>query len=159
MGGNSLTRRRLLAGTATAAAAGLAGCTGGRTLQRFNPFWDPPITMKVIAASGDETDVKCVLPEEAVEKHVPLKNAMRSLADADAGERVVKGLSTDTGRAISDTLTQQCENVGGLYRYEGRWYLVGLTFKAQDDHQEYHDDQGEDHEHGGSPTATETPSN
>jgi hypothetical protein len=49
-------------------------------------------------------------------------------------------------------LTRQCgEDVGGLYNYEGAWYLLGLTFKAQEDHQDHHDQQSEN---GG--TATET---
>lgn len=153
---DGITRRRLLATGAAATAVSLAGCTGTGSLNRLNPFWDPPITMKVVAASGDETDVTCTLPANAVENHPLLQNAMEKLADADTGTTVKKGMTTERGQAISNTLTAQCETVGGLYRYDGEWYLVGLTFKAQEDHQEHHEDDGHDH---GNETATATAEN
>lgn len=154
----SVTRRNLLAGGATAATAGLAGCTSSGSLNRLNPFWDAPIEMKVVAASGEETDVTCSLPAGAVEDHPVLRDAMAELADADPRTTVTRKLTTDEGRAISDTFTEHCETVGGLYEYEGNWYLVGLTFEAQSDHREYHDD-GHDHgdgSDGGATTATST---
>lgn len=150
----SLSRRQLLAGGATAATVGLAGCSASPGLNRLNPFWDPPIEMKVVAAAGEESDVTCRLPAEAVERHPVLQDAMEELADAEPRTKVTRGLTTDEGRAISDTFTEQCETAGGLYRYEGNWYLVGLTFEAQGDHQDYHDDG---HDHGnGTATGTET---
>lgn len=152
----STTRRRLLAGGVTAAAASLAGCSAPASVNRLNPFWDAPIVMKVVAASGEETDVKCELPAEAVEQHPVMKSAMEKLADAEPRTKVTRKLTTEEGQAISNTFTEQCESVGGLYSYEGNWYLVGLTFKAQSDHQEYHED-GDDHDHGNG-TTTQTQS-
>lgn len=150
---SSVSRRSLLAAGATVTLAGLAGCTD-EDVARLNPLWDPPITMKVIAASGDETDVTCTLETEAVEELPELRRPLETLADAEDGERIVKGVTEDTGTAISNMLTRQCgEDVGGLYRYEGEWYLMGLTFEAQADHQDHHDGQDG---HDGSETATPT---
>lgn len=154
---HEVTRRRLLAGGATAGLVGLAGCTAPASVNRLNPFWDAPIEMKVVLAAEDQTDVRCELPDSAVEDHPVMQGAMDALADAEVGDRVTRKLSTEEGQAISNTFTEQCEKVGGLYEYKGNWYLVGLTFEAQSDHQEYHD--GEEHDHGrsGNTTATETP--
>jgi hypothetical protein len=156
---HTVTRRRLLAGGATAASVALAGCTAPASVNRLNPFWDAPIEMKVVHAAEDQTDVRCELPDSAVEDHPVMQGAMEELADAEVGERVTRKLSTEEGQAISNTFTEQCETVGGLYEYQGNWYLVGLTFEAQSDHQEYHD--GTDHDHSGgsgNTTATETSS-
>lgn len=158
MARNGPTRRGLLAGGAVATAVLLAGCTGNESLNRLNPFWNPPITMTVVAASGDETDTTCSLSAEAVERHPPLQSAMEKLADAEPGTKVTKGLTTETGQAISNTFTEHCQAVGGLYRYDGEWYLVGLTFKSQDDHRESHEN-GDGHDHGNGTETTETPAN
>jgi hypothetical protein len=148
-----LSRRRLLAAGTTAALAALAGCTE-EDLNRLNPLWDPPIEMKVIAASGDETDVTCTLDADAVAEIPELERPLAELADADDGERIVKGLTSDTGTEISNTLTRQCgDDVGGLYEYKEEWYLMGLTFEAQEDHQDHHDEQGG---HDGNETDTST---
>ena len=149
----NLSRRRLLAAAGTATLGGLAGCTTDE-LNRLNPLWDAPITMKLIAASGDETDVTCTIESDAVSDLPELKEALESLADAEDGQRVVKGLTTETGQEISNMLARQCgEDVGGLYKYEDAWYLLGLTFKAQEDHQAHHEAQGG---HTATDTATET---
>jgi hypothetical protein len=148
----NLSRRRLLAAAGTATLGGLAGCTSDE-INRLNPLWDAPITMKLIAASGDETDVTCTIESDAVSDLPELKEPLDSLADAEDGQRVVKGLTTATGQQISNMLTKQCgEDVGGLYNYEGSWYLLGLTFKAQEDHQDHHEQQG-----GHTGTETDTP--
>jgi hypothetical protein len=151
-----LSRRRLLAAAGSASLAGLAGCTD-EEVNRLNPLWEPPITMKVIAASGDETDVTCSLDADAVSDLPELRESLERLADADDGDRIVKGLTTETGQEISNMLTRQCDDgsVGGLYNYEGAWYLLGLTFEAQEDHQDHHEEQGG---HGGTENATATES-
>lgn len=147
-----LTRRKLLAAAGTATLGGLAGCTD-EEVNRLNPLWEPPITMKVIAASGDETDVRCTIASGALSDLPELRRSLETLADAEDGERVVKGLTIETGQEISNMLTRQCEDdVGGLYNYDGSWYLLGLTFKAQEDHQNHHDQQSEQ-----SDTATDSP--
>lgn len=148
-----LSRRRLLAAAGTATLAGLAGCTD-EEVNRLNPLWDPPITMKLIAASGDETDVSCTLEPDAVAEIPELREPLETLADAEDGQRIVRGLTSGTGQEISNMLTRQCEDaVGGLYQYEGEWYLLGLTFKAQEDHQAHHEQQGG---HGGTDNTTAT---
>lgn len=148
-----LSRRRLLAAAGTATLGGLAGCTTDE-INRLNPLWDAPITMKLIAASGDETDVTCTIESDAVSDLPELEEPLEALADADDGQRVVKGLTTETGQEISNMLARQCdEDVGGLYKYEDAWYLLGLTFKAQEDHQNHHEAQGG---HTGTDTSTET---
>jgi hypothetical protein len=131
----------------------LAGCTD-EEVARLNPFWDAPITMKVIAASGDETETTCTLDAATVDDIPELRRPLERLSDAADGRRIVKGITTDTGQEISNLLTRQCEDsVGGLYRYEGEWFLMGLTFEAQEDHQQHHEEQGG---HGGNETDTET---
>lgn len=148
-----LSRRRLLAAAGTATLAGFAGCTE-EEINRLNPLWGAPITMKVIAASGDETDVTCTLETEAVADFPELRDPLERLADAEDGQRIEKGLTTETGQEISNMLTRQCDDaVGGLYQYEGQWYLLGLTFKAQEDHQAHHDQNGG---HGGTDNGTAT---
>ena len=148
-----ISRRRLLAAAGTATLGGLAGCTTDE-INRLNPLWDAPITMKLIAASGDETDVTCTIEPDAVSDLPELEEPLDALADAEDGQRVVKGLTTETGQEISNMLARQCgEDVGGLYKYEDAWYLLGLTFKAQEDHQNHHEQQGG---HTGTATPTET---
>lgn len=148
-----LSRRRLLAAAGTASLAGLAGCTEEQ-VKRLNPLWQPPITMTLIAAGGDETDVRCRIEPEAVAELPELRGPLETLAGADTGRRIVKGLTIETGQEISNMLTRQCgDDVGGLYKYEGEWYLLGLTFEAQEDHQDHHEQQGG---HGGNETDTAT---
>lgn len=148
-----LSRRRLLAAAGTVTLAGLAGCTE-EELNRLNPLWEPPIVMTVIVASGDETDVTCTLDPEAVADLPELRGPLETLAGAEDGQRIVKGLTTETGQEISNVLTRQCSDaVGGLYEYEGEWYLLGLTFEAQEDHQAHHDEQAG---HDGTENATDT---
>lgn len=148
-----LSRRRLLAAAGTATLVGLAGCTD-EEVNRLNPLWDPPITMQVIAADGDETDVTCTLETDAVADLPELREPLETLADAEDGQRIVKGLTTETGQEISNMLTRQCDDaVGGLYNYEDEWYLLGLTFEAQEDHQAHHEEQGG---HGGTDNSTAT---
>ena len=147
-----LSRRKLLAAAGTATLGGLAGCTD-EEVNRLNPLWEPPITMKVIAASGDETDVSCTLAADALSDLPELRRPLETLADAEDGQRIVKGLTIETGQEISNMLARQCDDqIGGLYSYDGSWYLLGLTFKAQEDHQDHHDQQG-----GHSDTATDSP--
>lgn len=154
MGDSRLSRRRLLAAGATATLGALAGCTD-EEVARLNPLWDAPIEMKVIAASGEETDTTCELEAEEVDAIPELRRPLERLSGAEDGQRIVKGLTTSTGQEISNTLTRQCgDSVGGLYQYEGEWYLMGLTFEAQEDHQQHHEEQGG---HGGNETGTETP--
>jgi hypothetical protein len=151
-----LSRRRLLAAAGTVTLTGLAGCTD-EDVNRLNPLWDPPIIMTVLAANGDETDVTCTLGPNAVSGLPELREPLERLTDAEDGERIVKGLTTETGQEISNRLTRQCDDgaVGGLYEYEGEWYLLGLTFEAQEDHQDHHEEQGG---HGGTANATATDS-
>jgi len=153
VGDRALSRRRLLAAGATAVPGALAGCTDDE-VARLNPLWDAPITMTVIAASGDETGTTCTLDSEKVDEIPELRRPLERLSSAEDGQRVVKGLTTDTGQEISNLLTTECgDAVGGLYQYEGEWYLMGLTFEAQEDHQQHHEEQGG---HDGNETATET---
>lgn len=155
MGGPRLSRRRLLAAGATATLGALAGCTD-EEVARLNPLWDAPITMKVIVASGDETETTCQLDTDLVAEIPELHRPLERLSGADDGRRIVKGLTTETGQEISNLFTRQCEDsVGGLYRYDGEWFLIGLTFEAQEDHQEHHENQDG---HDGSETDSETES-
>lgn len=154
MGDRPLSRRRLLAAGATATLGGLAGCTD-EEVARLDPLWDAPIEMKVIVASGDETDTSCRLDAEKVDEIPELRRPLQRLSGAEDGRRIVKGLTTATGQEISNMLTRQCgDSVGGLYEYEGEWFLMGLTFEAQEDHQQHHEEQGG---HGGGDTETATP--
>lgn len=135
----TLTRRALLAASTATALTGLAGCTAAERA-RLNPLAAPPVSMTVIRASGDETETSCRLETEAVAAVPALEKPLDSLHDADDGKRVEKGLSIATGREISNTFTRQCDgDVGGLYRYEEAWYLIGLTYRDQADHQEHHE--------------------
>jgi hypothetical protein len=147
-----LSRRRLLAAGATATLVGTAGCTAAERA-RLNPFAEPPVSMTAIRASGDETETSCSLDAEAVSEIPELQNPLDELADADDGDRVERGLSIATGRQISNLFTRQCDgDVGGIYRYDGAAYLIGLTYRDQADHQDHHDHLAE------SATETETPS-
>ncbi|MFD1525462.1 hypothetical protein, partial [Halolamina salina] len=118
---------------------------------RLNPFAEPPVSMTVIRASGDETETRCSLDAEAVAEIPELQNPLDGLADADDGERVERGLSIATGRQISNLFTRQCDgDVGGIYRYDGAAYLIGLTYRDQADHEAHHEHLAE------SATDTET---
>lgn len=133
------SRRQLLAAVGAATATGLAGCTAAERA-RLNPLAEPPVTMKVVAASGDETEVTCQLDEDAVTEIPALQNPLDELDGAEEGERVERGLSIPEGREISNFFTQQCEeDAGGLVSYDGSWYLVGLTYRDQADHEDHHD--------------------
>lgn len=154
MTNSPLSRRRLLAAGATATLGALAGCTD-EEVARLNPLWDAPITMKVIVASGDETETTCRLDADRVEEIPELRRPLERLSGADDGRRIVKRLTTSTGQEISNLFTRQCEDsVGGLYQYEGEWFLIGLTFEAQEDHQQHHENMGG---HNGSATESSTP--
>jgi hypothetical protein len=133
------TRRKLLAAVGTATVTGLAGCTAAERT-RLNPFAEPPVSITVLRASGDETETTCRLDADAVDDVPELREPLEELADADDGERLERGLSIATGREISNLFTRQCDDdVGGLYRYDGVWYLIGLTYRDQADHQDHHD--------------------
>lgn len=139
MADGRLSRRKLLAAGTVTALTGLAGCTAADRA-RLNPFAEPPVSMTVIRASGDETETTCRLDAEAVADIPELQDPLDRLNDADDGERVEKGLSIATGREISNMFTRQCEDdVGGIYRYDGAAYLIGLTYRDQADHQDHHD--------------------
>jgi hypothetical protein len=134
-----LSRRRLLAAGATATLVGTAGCTAAERA-RLNPFAEPPVSMTVIRASGDETETRCSLDTDAVAEVPELQNPLDELADAEDGDRVDRGLSIATGREISNLFTRQCDGeVGGIYRYDGAAYLIGLTYRDQADHEEHHE--------------------
>ncbi len=133
------TRRKLLAAVGTATATGLAGCTAAERA-RLNPFAEPPVSMTVVRASGEESETRCTLETEAVAEIPKLRDPLDELADAEDGDRVERGLSIATGREISNTFTRQCDgDVGGIYRYDGAAYLIGLTYRDQADHQDHHD--------------------
>jgi len=149
---SGLSRRRLLAAGATATLVGTAGCTAAERA-RLNPFAEPPVSMTVIRASGDETETRCSLDTEAVAEIPELQGPLDELTDADDGERIERGLSIATGRQISNLFTRQCDgDVGGIYRYDGAAFLIGLTYRDQADHEEHHEHLAE------SETETETPS-
>jgi len=153
---DSPTRRRLLAAIGAAATTGLAGCTAAERA-RLNPFAEPPVSLTVIRASGDESETRCRLDPEAVDEIPELRDPLDELTDAQDGERVHRGLSIATGRELSNLFTRQCDDgVGGVYRYDGAAYLIGLTYRDQAAHQDHHD-----HLAGNDTTtddATETPS-
>jgi hypothetical protein len=147
---SGLSRRRLLAVGATATLVGTAGCTAAERA-RLNPFAEPPVSMTVIRASGDETETRCSLDSEAVAEVPELQGPLDELTDADDGERVERGLSLATGRQISNLFTRQCDgDVGGIYRYDGAAFLIGLTYRDQADHEDHHEHLAE--------SETETPS-
>ena len=149
------TRRKLLAAVGTAAATGLAGCTAAERA-RLNPFAEPPVSMTVIRANGDESETRCGLAADAVAEIPELQGPLDELSDAEDGERVERGLSIPTGREISNMFTRQCDgDVGGIYRYDGTAYLIGLTYRDQSAHQEHHEQLGND-SHGGTDDDTET---
>lgn len=134
------TRRKLLAAVGTATATGLVGCTAAERA-RLNPFAEPPVSMTVIRASGDESQTRCSLATDAVTEIPELRNPLDELNDAADGERVERGLSIPTGREISNLFTRQCDgDIGGIYRYDGAAYLIGLTYRDQADHQDHHED-------------------
>jgi len=150
------TRRKLLAAVGTAAATGLAGCTAAERA-RLNPFAEPPVSMTVIRANGDESETRCSLDADAVAEIPELQAPLDELNDAEDGDRIHRGLSIPTGREISNTFTRQCDGeIGGIYRYDGAAYLIGLTYRDQSAHQEHHDRLGND-SHGGTDDGTETP--
>lgn len=136
------TRRKLLAAVGAATATGLAGCTAAERA-RLNPFAEPPVSMTVIRANGDESQTRCSLAADAVAEIPALQNPLDELNDADDGERVERGLSIPTGREISNMFTRQCDgDIGGIYRYDGAAYLIGLTYRDQADHQDHHEQLG-----------------
>ena len=155
---NDPTRRKLLAAAGAVAATGLAGCTAAERA-RLNPFAEPPVSMTVIRATGDESETRCGLAADAVADIPELQNPLDELNDAEDGDRIHRGLSIPTGREISNFFTRQCgDEIGGIYRYDGAAYLIGLTYRDQSAHQEHHDRLGNE-SHGGTDdgSATETP--
>lgn len=154
----SPTRRRLLAAVGAAGTTGLAGCTAAERA-RLNPFAAPPVSMTVIRASGDESETTCRLDADGVAEIPELQGPLDELNDADDGERVERGLSIATGREISNFFTRQCEDdVGGIFRYDGAAYLIGLTYRDQADHQDHHEHLANESETGTDEgTGTETP--
>ena len=152
------TRRRLLAAVGAAATTALAGCTAPERA-RLNPFAEPPVSMTVIRADGDESGISCRLDPQAVAEIPALQEPMDSLNDAADGDRIDRGLSVATGRQISNMFTRQCgTDVGGIYRYDGAAYLVGLTYRDQTDHDDHHDHLANESGTGtDGETATETP--
>ncbi len=152
------TRRQLLAAVGATAATGLAGCTAAERA-RLNPFAEPPVSMTVIRAAGDESETICRLDADGVAGIPELRGPLDELDDAADGERVHRGLSIATGRQISNFFTRQCEDdVGGIYRYDGAAYLIGLTYRDQAAHQDHHDHLANESETGTDDgTDTETP--
>ena len=151
---DSPTRRRLLAAVGVAATTALAGCTAAERA-RLNPFAEPPVSMTVIRAAGDESETSCRLDPDAVAAVPELAGPLDELNDAEDGERIHRGLSIATGRELSNLFTRQCEDdVGGIYRYDGAAYLIGLTYRDQADHEEHHEQLANETNDG---TDTETP--
>jgi|AntRauTorcE11898_2_1112593.scaffolds.fasta_scaffold05101_2 hypothetical protein len=155
------TRRKLLAAVGTVTATGLAGCTAAERA-RLNPFAEPPISMTVVRATGDESETRCTLDADAVAEIPVLQNPLDELADAEDGERIHRGLSIQKGREISNMFTRQCDGeIGGIYRYEGAAYLIGLTYRDQADHQDHHEHLGNETDDSGADGTesdeTETP--
>lgn len=151
------TRRKLLAAVGAATATGLAGCTAAERA-RLNPFAEPPISMTVVRATGDESETRCSLDADAVAEIAVLQNPLDELADAEDGERIHRGLSIEKGREISNMFTRQCDGeIGGIYRYEGAAYLIGLTYRDQADHQDHHEHLATETDNDTATDDTETP--
>jgi hypothetical protein len=96
-------------------------------------------------AAGDETDVRCELSASFVGEYPPLKRVLDAAADNDPGEWAGTGLSEERGTALGDALVEHCdEETRGLYRYDGDWFFLSLSFRDA----QAHDEAEGDHHHG-----------
>lgn len=132
-----MERRTVLAGVAAGLGFGTVGAYG------MGVFDDPPITLKVFNADGDETDVTCDLPDGFLDDKPVLADLVREAQGNPVDEPATQQISRDRAGTILSDLESHCETVGGLYRIQGDWFFISMS--GEDTHG--HGDGGHDHEH------------
>lgn len=130
-----MNERSLLAGIAIAVlVAALVGAAAA-----FSGDGGDPVAVRATEAAGNETDVRCDLPADAVEDHPALAAVVADARNQSPGTWAERGVSVETGEEIVATLEWHCETVGGIYVIDGEPFLISLPIRD--------DDVAHDHEH------------
>jgi len=119
-----MQRREVLAGVSGLAGIGTLGAYG------LGVFDDPPFTLKVYNADGDETDVTCDLPDDFLADKPVLSELVDDARDNSATEPAARGISRDRAAAILSDLESNCETTGGLYDIQGEWFFISISGEA-----------------------------
>ena len=132
-----MERRTVLAGVAAGLGFGTLGAYG------MGVFDDPPYTLKVFPAEGDETDETCDLPDGFLDDRPVLADLVEEARGNPIGEPATEKISRDRATGILSGLQANCETVGGLYDVQGDWFFISMTGEGAHDHS----DGSDDHEH------------
>jgi hypothetical protein len=131
-----MQRRTVLAGAAAGVGLGTVGAYAGGL------FDDPPFTLSVYNAKGDETDVTCDLPDGFLDDHPVLADLVAAAGDNPVSEPETAKITQDQAASILSDLSARCDTTGGLYAIRGEWYFISIQ---GDPHS--HDDERDGHEH------------
>lgn len=86
-----------------------------------------PIRVRVMRAPDDRVENAtrhCTLDVEFVENHPVLERVVSSSTTAPRGEWVTAGTELDVGKALAADLREHCEEVGGIYHFDGERFVV-----------------------------------
>lgn len=126
-----MQRRTVLAGLAGVGGLASVGTLGAYGLGVFD---EPPFTLAVYNATGDETDVTCSLPAGFLDDHP----AVATLVDRVEGRPVTdparRRISRERATTIVSDLAAHCENTGGLYDIGGEWYFISVSGEGAHSH-------------------------
>lgn len=133
-----MERRTVLAGVAGVAGFGTLGA------YRLGAFDDPPFTLKVYNAEGDETDVTCDLPDDFLDDSPVLADLVDEARGNPVDEPATQQISRDRAANILSGLEANCEDVGGLYVIQGDRFFISMAGEEAHGHGE---GDSHDHEH------------
>lgn len=112
-----------------AVLAGVAGITGLGAVGAYSlgVFDEPPFTLKVYNAKGDETDVTCDLPDGFLDDKPILAELVQETRGNPIDEPATRKVSRDRAANVLSGLEANCETVGGLYDIQGDWFFISIS--------------------------------
>lgn len=124
--------------------AGAAGALGMSTLGAYalGVFDDPPFTLSVYNAEGDETDVTCDLPDGFLDDHPVVADLVEAVQGRPVTEPASEPISRERAASVLSDLESHCETTGGLYDIRGEWYFISIKGEPHG-----HDGDEDDHAH------------
>lgn len=132
-----MQRRTVLAGVAAGLGIGTLGAYG------LGVFDDPPFTLSVYNAAGDETDVTCDLPDGFLDDHPVVATLVDAVGDNPVTEPEQQKISRERAASILSDLESNCETTGGLYDIQGEWYFISIKGEPHS----HSGDEDDDHTH------------
>lgn len=138
------TRRRLLAGVGTAAAAGISGLAGCAGVLGSGKEWK----LRAMRADPDSTDHVCELSAAFVDAHPTLAKLLSRADETPQREWTDDVLLTaEQGNQLGADLREHCgDSFRGLYLYEGTYYFVSLIDRYPENDKGHANGGGDGHD-------------